>query len=281
MFTVLAAFFYFPTAVCGASEEMRMAPRNRFMNGVLALVAVFALSTAALAQDQQPSKVDIFAGYSWLNPGGKLNGVGLKSLPKGYTVSTTYWLNKFGGIEFASGGHFDGNKAATIQAGPSVRFTGENIAPLGHALIGLHEFSIQGLQADWGVGITAGGGIDLNFWRPISIRMIEADYEYAHHHFGPSPVARVNNTGAKLSAGLVFHFGTIGPPPPPPTAACTVQPSEVFEGEPVTATATGSNFNPKRPVTYAWSGTGVTVSGTNQSTQVDTKGLQPGQYTVA
>jgi outer membrane protein OmpA-like peptidoglycan-associated protein len=59
-----------------------------------------------------------------------------------------------------------------------------------------------------------------------------------------------------------------------------VQPSEVFAGEPVTATANGSNFNPKRTVKYAWSGTGVKVSGSSASTQIDTTGLAPGSYQV-
>ena len=31
----------------------------------------------------------------------------------------------------------------------------------------------------------------------------------------------------------------------PVTAACTAQPTEVMEGEPVKVTATGTNFNPK------------------------------------
>jgi outer membrane protein OmpA-like peptidoglycan-associated protein len=43
---------------------------------------------------------------------------------------------------------------------------------------------------------------------------------------------------------------------------------------------TPSNFNPKRTLTYAWSGTGVKVSGTTATTNIDTKGLQPGSYSV-
>src|SRR4029077_19275514 len=66
----------------------------------------------------------------------------------------------------------------------------------------------------------------------------------------------------------------------PPTAACSVQPTEVFAGEPVTATASGSNFNPKRTVTYSWNGTGVKVSGSGATTQIDTTGLEPRSYAV-
>jgi outer membrane protein OmpA-like peptidoglycan-associated protein len=66
----------------------------------------------------------------------------------------------------------------------------------------------------------------------------------------------------------------------PPSAACSIQPMEVFAGETVTATASGSNFNPKRTVTYNWNGTGVKVAGSDASTQIDTTGLQPGSYVV-
>jgi outer membrane protein OmpA-like peptidoglycan-associated protein len=55
---------------------------------------------------------------------------------------------------------------------------------------------------------------------------------------------------------------------------------QVFAGEPVTATASGSNFNSKRTVIYAWSGTGVKMSGSGASTQIDTTGLAPGSYQV-
>src|SRR5262249_13769453 len=56
---------------------------------------------------------------------------------------------------------------------------------------------------------------------------------------------------------------------------------EVFEGEPVTITATTQGFNPKHTLTYTWSGAqGVNVKGTNETAQVDTKGLQPGSYPV-
>lgn len=66
----------------------------------------------------------------------------------------------------------------------------------------------------------------------------------------------------------------------PASAACSVHPSEVFAGEPVTLTAEGSNFNPKRTVTYSWTGSGVNPGATGASTQIDTTNLQPGQHQV-
>jgi outer membrane protein OmpA-like peptidoglycan-associated protein len=78
--------------------------------------------------------------------------------------------------------------------------------------------------------------------------------------------------------GLDFQFG--GKPPVPPAASCSVAPTEVYPGDPVTATIRTQNFNPKHTVTYKWSSTGSRISGTGTSGNVDTSGLAPGSYTV-
>jgi len=55
----------------------------------------------------------------------------------------------------------------------------------------------------------------------------------------------------------------------------------VTEGEPVTVTATGSNFNPKHTVTYAWTTNGGKLETANaQSARVDTTGVAAGSYTA-
>lgn len=248
----------------------------------LALAAVIMMAGNAFAQDEQPSKVDIFAGYAYYNPGGSLGPAKLRAVEKGYTISTTYFFNKNWGVTLDSGGHFgDDANYGTIMVGPTVRFPMEHVSPFIHGLVGLHRMNPAGLDGNNGIGLMTGGGLDMGITKRIAWRMIQADFVYGHHRFnlGGTPV-RPDNKGARLASGLVFKFGTIGPPPPPPSAACSVQPTEVFEGEPVTATLNTSNFNPKKTVTYAWSGTGVNVSGTGTTTQIDTKGLQPGSYSV-
>ena len=82
---------------------------------------------------------------------------------------------------------------------------------------------------------------------------------------------------ARLSAGLVFHVGTITPPPPV-TLACGANPAWVFPGDPVTVTATAGALDPKLNAVYSWSGAGVTGSGTTAS--VATGSLAAGSYTV-
>src|SRR5207248_6054182 len=98
----------------------------------------------------------------------------------------------------------------------------------------------------------------------------------SNYRFGPKATTPSTELRAlRGQMGLVYRFGG-GPEPLPPTAACSAQPLEVFAGEPVTVTATGSNFNPKRTIKYTWSGSPAKISGNNASAQVDTAGWQPG-----
>ena len=131
------------------------------------------------------------------------------------------------------------------------------------------------------LGFMAGGGLDINLSRHIALRLIRADYVFSNYRYGPAastPATEIR--GVRLQSGLNFMFGG-GPAPVPPSAACTVEPAEVFPGESVTVRANGSGFNPKRTIKYNWSGTGVKVTGTDASTQIDTTGLQPGSYQVS
>jgi outer membrane protein OmpA-like peptidoglycan-associated protein len=51
-------------------------------------------------------------------------------------------------------------------------------------------------------------------------------------------------------------------------------------GEPITATVTPSNFNPKHSVTYAWSGNGGQLTGKETTASIDTTNAAPGSYAV-
>jgi hypothetical protein len=82
----------------------------------------------------------------------------------------------------------------------------------------------------------------------------------------------------RLRTGIVLKFG--GGPVALPAASCSVDHAEVMQGEPVTASASASNFNPKHTLTYNWSGNGGTVTGKDNTATIDTKGVAGGTYTV-
>ena len=180
----------------------------------------------------------------------------------------------------------------TYMIGPRLSYRNPRITPFAQALFGVAHagaVSISGcagssvcipLPSENAFAMVVGGGFDVNVHRRLAIRLIQADYFMTRFKDPSSPTGQSGKRNdVRLSTGLVFRFGG-NPPPVSPSAACSVQPAEVFAGEPVTATASGSNFDPKRTVKYDWNGTGVKVTGSTASTQIDTTGLQPGSYGV-
>jgi len=111
-----------------------------------------------------------------------------------------------------------------------------------------------------------------------------ADYVWALHNFAnyappeAPQLRRPQFNGARLRTGVVMNWG--GAPELVPAASCSVQPTEVLVGEPITANVTASNFNPKHTVAYGWSGNGGTVTGKDTAASIDTNGVAPGAYTV-
>jgi hypothetical protein len=129
----------------------------------------------------------------------------------------------------------------------------------------------------WGPSITIGGGLDYRVRHHLSLRLIQADYEYINVDFHPTLGGDVSINTIRLSAGVVYNRGPVEAPPQA-TLSCTAKPSIVFAGDPVMLTATAGELNPKLHVVYAWSGSGV--SGNEATATVDTSRLTPETYTV-
>ena len=182
-------------------------------------------------------------------------------------------------------------KVFTFMGGPRLSYRSPHFTLFAQALFGdanARKVTINGctgspactpLLSENKFAMALGGGLDVNVYRHIAIRLIQAEYLLTRFRDPSSPAGTSGTRNdVRLSAGIVFRFGPTGPPPVPPSAACSVEPTEVFAGESVTATASESNFNSKRIVTYNWNGTGLRVAGSGSSTQIDTTGLEPGSY---
>jgi outer membrane protein OmpA-like peptidoglycan-associated protein len=90
-------------------------------------------------------------------------------------------------------------------------------------------------------------------------------------------------TGMWIVLAAWLHPSVAVPVPPvAPAAACSVQPDEVIVGEPVTATVSASNFNPKHALTFVWSPSsgGGKVIGKETTAHIETTDAAPGRYTV-
>jgi hypothetical protein len=279
--------------------EERMSFRYRFsqgrvMIGLSVVLALSLLSSAAFAQSDANPKWDLFVGYQWLHPGGTVpapfgdynNPTPFKvpDMAKGFGSALTYNFDPHWGAEFDFGHNWgDGNYETTGSLGPRFMWRTDSANYFLHAMVSLNRVNVSGLNAGNGIGAILGGGMDLPIKKWLSLRLFEADYVWARHNYhdfatGNSDLSRPTFEGVRLRTGLVFNWG--GAPAVTPTASCSIQPSEVMVGEPLTATVTASNFNPKHTVTYAWSGNGGQVTGKDTTAQIDTTNAAPGSYTV-
>ena len=243
-------------------------------------ISLLLVSLNVFAQEAPPPKVDIFAGYAWMDPGGSVSTFRLKSITPGFGITPTYNFNRFGGLSFDFGAHYgDSVRIATAMVGPRLKLRQEHFEPFMHAMVGLHRLSITGLNTDNRIGIVLGGGFDIPVTRMFGIRLIEADYVWAHHNFSPTVPGTQNLGGARLRSGILLSFGG-GEAAPPLAAFCTINPTTIMAGEPVTMTATASNVPKGHSVTYNFTSTGGKATQKDNTVAVDTTGLAPGRYMV-
>ena len=264
---------------------------------LIALPSLLNAQTAPKAptpgSDDDFPKAELFLGYQWLNPGGNIPdqtpppagplAFKLPSISQGFGTNLSYNFTKHLSLEGNYGVDF--NRAATISAttiGPKYTWRGDGVNFFAHTLVGFQRLSSRGLVSTNGVAAVLGGGMDLKIWKPISLRLFEADYQLGRMNFSAnvpandSALRRQTFNGVRLTTGLVFNFG--GAPEVPVAAACSIDHNEVMVGEPLHVTVAGSNFNPKHTLKYDWSSTGGKIEGKDTGASIDTNGAAPGSY---
>jgi hypothetical protein len=191
---------------------------------------VKAAATGRAPWDNSGSKWNIFVGYSYLDPNGKIAGT--QSGVSGSTYGQINWgaifsgaryFNKNLGVQiegdehiqsedwplgdnnasFNSNDNFAGGSAGLIYRVPMARIT-----PFVHALVGA-DLGGSAYHADtWGPTVTGGGGLDYHaplFNHRLAIRIFQADYQFIH--------ADSNEINAfRLSTGVVLRIGSTAPP---------------------------------------------------------------------
>lgn len=269
---------------------------GRLVCGLFAVLAVSLLSSSAIAQSDANPKWDLFVGYQWLHPGATVpqpfvdynnpSAFNVPDMARGFGSALTYNFDHHWGLE-ADLGHNWGNDnyETTASVGPRFIWRTDTANYFLHTMVSLNRTSISGLNAQNGAGAILGGGMDLPIRKWLAFRLFEADWVYARHNYyefavpsDTNNLARPEFEGVRLRTGLVFSWG--GSPPLVPAASCSVQPTDVMVGEPITATVSTTNFNPKHTVAYAWSGNGGMVAGTETTARIDTTNAAPGSYTV-
>ena len=264
---------------------------------LIALPSLLNAQTAPKAptvlSDDTVPKWELFVGYQWLNPGGNVpdqstppNALKLPSMPKGFGTNVAY--NFTNNLAFEANYGFNWNSSydnvSMFSVGPKLTYRGDGVNYFVHTLIGFERISSQANNASNGVAALLGGGMDLKLWKPVTLRLFEADFQWAHANFAAevptedSSLRRSDFDGVRLTTGLVFNFG--GAPEVPVAAACSIDHNEVMVGEPLHATVAASNFNPKHTLTYTWASNGGKIEGKDTGAAIDTNGVNAGSYTV-
>lgn len=257
-----------------------------------ALGAALLLPAAAWAQEEKDNnRVEIFGGYSWLQPGGTVaqtpltSGetaytaptINLHDLNRGFGLDATYKFKRWVGLKVAGNGHYsDQSDIHTVMAGPVFTLPLDHMNFFGEALYGFSHMAPSNLSSSNSAAVAAGGGIDLWFSRRIAWRVLQADY--IRQSQSRTDVGQTGDfNGVRLQSGIVFGLGSLEARQAV-AAACTVSSSEVIVGEPISANVVGSNFNRKHTLRYQWSGAGV--SGNSSAVTIATRDLTPGQHAV-
>jgi outer membrane protein OmpA-like peptidoglycan-associated protein len=267
--------------------------------GLFAILTSLFFTTSAIAQNDSTPKIDIFVGYQWMHPGATVpvgadptnpTAFKLPDMAKGFGSAVTYNFDPHVGLEADFGYSRNTPSSAsewTASAGPRFMLRSENAAFFAHALFSYNRVTYDNgvsISGNNGIGAIVGGGMDIPLGKTFSWRLFEADYVWAHHNYATfvSPVfpslQRPSFDGVRLRTGVVFNWG--GAEAVPPAASCSVQPTEVMVGEPITATVTASNFNPKHTVTYAWTADGGTLTAKDTTAAIDTNNAAPGNYSA-
>jgi opacity protein-like surface antigen len=182
------------------------------------LVSLFAVlllsSVSAFAQETAP-KVDVFAGYSYLQANPGVRGVDSFHLHGGNASATYNITNWLGGVaDF--GGYTNGNVLNTGRSGtfstylfgPRVSYRHySRITPFGQVLFGTAHAN----AAAFGTAVTqnafamtAGGGVDYKVFDHFAVRAFQA--EYLLTRFGVGTTGTRNQNNLRVSTGFVVRF---------------------------------------------------------------------------
>jgi outer membrane protein OmpA-like peptidoglycan-associated protein/opacity protein-like surface antigen len=266
---------------------------------LLAAFALLCMGAFAAAQEQPAPKWELYGGYSFFHPGADIHGVlplgllpvssRLEPNPRGLGASLTYDFNRWFGLTLDGSTSWNSGEVGTdrvddtalsnLSLGPKFTFRHHRFSPFLEVLVGDHRLMPDAFHDIQKLGIMAGGGLDINLTPHVALRLLRADFVYSNYRYGPSATTpETEIRGVRLQSGLVFMLG--GEAAAPVGASCSVQPGEVMAGEPVSASATTSNFNPRHTLDYRWTSTGGRVRGNDANATIDTNGLAGGSYTV-
>jgi opacity protein-like surface antigen len=187
------------------------------MNSTLcvSLLAVASWSTvSAYAQESAP-KVDVFAGYSYVQANPGVTGVDSFHLHGG-SASLAYHITGWLGGVGDFGGYTNGNilnthtsgTFSTYLFGPRVSYRHyARITPFGQVLFGAAHANAAAFgtaSTQNAFAMTVGGGVDYKLLDHFAIRPLQA--EYLMTRFGEGTLGTRTQNNLRVATGFLFRF---------------------------------------------------------------------------
>ena len=179
----------------------------------LLTVLTFAALSAS-AQESAP-KIDIFAGYSYLQANPGVTGVDSFHLHGGSASFAYNFTTSWSGVaDF--GGYNNGNILGTHNSGtlssylfgPRYSFRHfRKITPFGQVLLGNVHANTKAFNttaAQNALSMAIGGGVDYKLFSHLALRPVQADYFLTRFGVGTTGTQTQNNV--RLSTGFVVRF---------------------------------------------------------------------------
>lgn len=182
---------------------------------VVCAFAVLALFAGSARAQEDRSKVDIFAGYSYLRFNPNTSGVNSFSMNGGsasLAYNATNWLSGVADFGAYHNGNilntgFDGT-LSTYLFGPRVSYRHYNrVTPYAQVLFGVAHAgaSVAGTSgSDNAFAMSVGGGFDVGVSRHFAIRPVQLDYLLTRFNEGTGNAQNQNNL--RVSTGVVLRF---------------------------------------------------------------------------
>jgi len=182
---------------------------------VVSLLAFLTFFGGVAHAQEDRSKVDIFAGYSYLRFNPNTSGASSFNANGGsasIAYNATNWLS--GVADF--GAYHNGNilnsgvdgTLSTYLFGPRVSYRHySRVTPFAQALFGVAHASasIAGANAsDNAFAMSIGGGVDVGISRHFAVRPVQLDYLLTRFNEGANNAQNQNNL--RVSTGVVFRF---------------------------------------------------------------------------
>jgi opacity protein-like surface antigen len=182
---------------------------------LVCLVAMLGLAAVSLKAQEEAPKVDVFAGYSYVqaNPStATLDSFHLNGGSVSGAYHFTNWLSGVADFGAYTNGNIGregfGGTMSTYLFGPRISYRHfRRITPFGQVLFGVARTNASAFftsSSQNGFAMTAGGGVDLRLADHWSLRPLQV--EYLLTRFQEASVGNQTQNDLRVSTGLVFRF---------------------------------------------------------------------------